>query len=110
MQPAIRERRQYISCCHRRWKGQCQREVPAEPVHSEAGPARESRLVETELIERAADNMINDLIHALRMIVERRSRRKDDRTHAGKSEHVFQMNFIERALAHEQNELARSFR
>ena len=106
MQPAIRERRQDVSCRHRRWKGQCQREVLAEPLHSKAGPARQSRLVETELVERAADNMINDLIHVLRMIVERGSRRKDDRTHAGEGEHVFQMYFIERALAHEQYKLA----
>ena len=71
-----------------------------------AAPAFGEIGVDAELIQRAHHHVIHQRVDRLRMIVERRHRRQDHRAHPRQLQHVLQMDFVQRRLAHQQHQLA----
>ena len=58
-----------------------------------------------ELVEHAADDVIDHVVDRLRMVVEGRHRRQHHHAHARELEHVFEMHLRQRRLAHQQHQL-----
>src|SRR5262245_23562730 len=72
-------------------------------------PALLERRWDPELVKHAADDVVDQIVDRLRMIVERRHRRQHGHAHARELEHILEMHFRERRLAHHQHELAALF-
>ena len=65
--------------------------------------------VDPDLIEQPGGGPGHDLLDALRLRVERRHRRADDRAHPRQLEHVLEMDVVEGRFAHRQHQLAPLF-
>src|ERR1700674_372184 len=71
-----------------------------------AGPAEHLLLRKINLREHAADVLRHDVVDALRMIVKSGNRRHDHGAGLLSAQHVFQMDAVERRVAHAEDELA----
>ncbi len=120
VQPVIDDRAEEISAGNAGRQSQSERKVLAEPgeitIRSQlgsflrfglkAGPATQAGHVEAELIEHAADDMVDEVVESLGPVVKSRGGRENDGADAGKREHILQMNLAERAFARQKDELA----
>src|SRR5215467_2357685 len=58
--------------------------------------------MDVELIQYAHDDVVHHLVERLGMIIKGRHGRQNHDAHAGQSEHVLEVNFMQRRLAHDQ--------
>src|SRR5574343_1675383 len=69
-------------------------------------PALLQRVRNTQLVEDAGDNEVDDLVDALRVLVKARAGRQDHGAGAGQAQHVFEVNDRERGFTWNQNQFA----
>src|SRR5215470_14800988 len=79
------------------------------PLFPAALPALHHLRLDAELVEQAADRVIDDVVDGLGPVVERRHDRRDDGTHVGQLRHGAQMAAVKRRFAHGEDEPAPLF-
>src|SRR5919198_6177205 len=78
--------------------------LPVSTVNSVAPPLHQLD-VETQLVERTGDDEVDEIVDALRPVVEARREEEHRRSRLLDREHVAQMDERERRLARHQDEL-----
>src|SRR3989442_10718302 len=75
-----------------------------EPV-----PSAHSIRMDSELIQGTHDDVIDHVIDRLGMVIEGGNRRRNDHSHTGEFQHIFQMDIVEWSFAHHQHQLTPFF-
>src|SRR3954454_6825144 len=69
-------------------------------------PSLRQRVLEAELVERAADDEVDEILHRLGAVVEARREKEDRRARLTECEHVAQVDRRERRLARHHDQPA----